>query len=130
MAIGKLVKLLMKKGPTQATKKLEAKDVEFPEENLDLIIQRIQEVKPDLGKESQPPSAIRKTIDKYSDKYQEWKDNRPEARRKLQERIDNLKRIREEEEARIKQDQMNEMQREERRKNIRFTPKTEVIEGE
>jgi chromosome segregation ATPase len=128
MAIGKLVKLLMKKGPTQATKKLEAKDVEFPEENLDLIIQRIQEVKPDLGKESQPPSAIRKTIDKYSDKYQEYKDNTPEAKRKLQQRLDNLKRIQEEEEAQFKKEALDNMEREERRKKVRFVPKTEIIE--
>lgn len=126
MAIGKLVKLLMKKGPTKAVKKVKAKEYDFPEENLDLYIDKIKEVNPDLGKDSQPPSFLRKTRDDYLEKYEEWKSNRPEARRKLKERIDNLNRMREEHEALLKQNQIEEIKRQERIESMKGieTPRT------
>jgi len=133
MIIGKLVRLLLKKGPSKIAKEVEE---DLPsklgkyEEDLEKYISNIKEINPQLGKDSQPPSTIRRLMDKYSDKLQEAKENTPEAKRKLQERLDNLKRIQEEEEERLKKEAIDTMEREERRKKIRFTPKTEIIEGE
>jgi hypothetical protein len=133
MIIGKLVRLLLKKGPNKVTKEVEE---DLPsklgkyEEDLEKYISNIKQINPELGKDSQPPSIIRKLMDKYSDKLQEAKENTPEAKRKLQQRLDNLKRIQEEEEAQFREKAIQDIEKEERRKKVRFVPKTEIIEGE
>lgn len=78
-------------------------------EDLDLFFSRMKKVKPELGQEK-PPSTASKVIDKYK----EWKDNQPAARRKLQEHLDWRQRTIEEAELEQKRLEMDELLRQER----------------
>lgn len=128
MIISKILKLMMRKGPSkvakEAAEELPSKAIKY-EEDLEKHMREMKKANPDLGEK---PSAVKKIKEAYSGAVHTLKTENPIARKKLKERLENLTRKDEREAEEFKQRAMQDMEREERRKKVRFAPPTEIIE--
>lgn len=128
--IAKILRYLMKKGPAKAAKEVveevPAKAAQYGED-LEKFFEGIKKVNPDLGKK---PSTVEKLKQTYSGAVETLKTENPSARKKLKERLDNMNRIMQEEDERIKREALEEMDREKERRKGKFAAPTLILDGD